>query len=291
MTIAEFLHDWLLLRSPELKPRTIDSYRDQIERIISPMIGEINAEELSVDDVRHLLASIIEAGHERTAEMVYTLLNCALAELDHNPMSKIRRPRHRQKHPTPWSDEQITRYVIACQTHPHGLALLLAICCGLRRGEICGLRWKSVDLVNQELDICNQRITLANGQTVDCDPKSESSVRRVPIPLELLPRLRREIGHPEAYVTCLTPSGLSQAHSTLVDRLGLPKIGLHGLRHSFATSSMRNNGDAKALQEILGHSSYAVTMNIYTHPDHAMKSKAIDKSVGIWYTVLHTHKT
>lgn len=291
MTIAEYLHDWLLLRSPELKPRTIDSYRDQIERIICPMIGEIDAEELSVDDVRHLLASIIEAGHERTAEMVYTLLHCAFTELDHNPMLKIRRPRHRQKHPTPWSDAQITQYVTACQSHQHGLALLLAICCGLRRGEICGLKWEAVDLKNMELDIHNQRVRLADGQLIDCDPKSDSSVRRVPIPSALLQRIKRDIGHPNAYITSLTPSGLSQAHAALVDRLGLPHIGLHGLRHSFATSSMRHNNDAKALQEILGHSSYAVTMNIYTHPDHDTKTQAIDKAVNVWYTVLHTSRT
>ena len=290
-TIAEFLTDWLTLRSPELKPRTVDSYRDMIERIIVPMIGSTNAEELTADAVRHLLASIVAEGHERTAEMVYTLLNCAFAELDHNPMSKIRRPKHRQKHPSPWSDEQITCYVAACQAHPHGLALCLAVCCGLRRGEICGLRWKDVDWDAQELDICNQRVTLANGQTVDCAPKSDSSFRRVPVPSELLPRFKREKGHPEAYVCCLTPSGLSQAHSKLVRRLGLPKLGIHGLRHSFATSSMRNNGDARALQAVLGHSSYAVTMNIYTHPDHAMKSRAIDSACAVWYTVLHRVST
>ncbi|MGX8705505.1 MAG: tyrosine-type recombinase/integrase [bacterium] len=284
--MSTYLRDWLTLKSPDLKPRTIDSY-DQLIRRISAEVGELDISELSNNDVRHLLAVIVAEGHNRTAEAVFVLLRCALKDVNPQIMAKVKRPKNHQKHPVPWKEEYVVRYIAACQSHKHGLALQLALTCGLRRGEICGLRWKDVDLVNMELHIVNQRVTLSNGQTIDCAPKSACSIRDVPIPIVLLPTLKRALGHPEAYVTPLTPSGLSQAHAALVANLGLPHIGLHGLRHTFATSSVKAGGDIRSLQEIMGHSSYSVTMDIYTHPDHDMKSRTVDKATTSWYNVLH----
>lgn len=293
MTLSTYLADWLVIhaQADELKSRTIDSYRDLITRLISPSLGSMELETITPDDLRHLLAGIIEAGHERTAELVYVLLHAALADRLPGALLGVRRPKHRQTSPKPWSDGQIACYIAACEAHPHGLSFCLAIMVGLRRGEICGLRWRDVDLATREFHIINQRVRLASGELVDCSPKSLSSVRDIPIPSELLPRLRAERGHPDAYICRLTPSGLSHAHAALTKRLGLPHIGLHGLRHSFATASARHIGDIRSLQSILGHSSYAVTANIYLHPDHSMMLRAIDGPVSSWYNVLHPHCT
>ena len=286
MTLNRYLHDWLSIHCVDLKPRTRDSYADLIDRLICPAIGSIDVDQLTADEVRHLLASIIDQGHSRTAEMVYVLLRCALAESDNQVMAKVKRPKHRQKHCVPWTDEQAMIYIRACAEHPHGLAFLLALCCGLRRGEICGLRWRCVDFERNELHIIAQRVRLADGQIVDIEPKSQASTRDIPIPAPLLPALRRARGLPDGLVCSLTPSSLSHAHTALVARLGLPPIGLHGLRHTFATSTVKHGGDIRALQDILGHSSYAVTLQIYTHPDHEMKATTIDASTTAWYNGL-----
>jgi len=287
VTLATYLSDWLTIHSTaqEIKARTIDSYADMINRLISPALGSMPLEALTPDDIRHLLAGIIEAGHERTAELVYVLLHAALSDRLPLALQGIKRPHHRQSSPKPWTDEQIVKYIGACKQHKHGLAFSLAITLGMRRGEICGLRWRDVDWSYQEIHICNQRVRLASGALVDCSPKSESSVRTIPIPAALLPRLRAERGFPDAYVCQITPSGLSHAHAKLVKQLELPHIGLHGLRHSFATSSAKHCSDIRSLQAILGHSSYAVTANIYLHPDHEMLSRAIDTPVNRWYNV------
>ncbi len=287
MTLATYLSDWLILHSTEKgnKARTVDSYTDMIDRLITPALGTVPMEQLTPDDIRHLLAGIVEAGHERTAELVYVLLRAALSERLPSCLVGVKRPNHRQSSPKPWTDEQCKRYIAACQEHPHGLAFSLALMIGMRRGEICGLRWRDILWDYQEIHICNQRVRLASGALVDCEPKSKSSTRTVPIPAALMPRLRAERGHPDAYVCRITPSGLSHAHAKLVARMDLPHIGLHGLRHTFATASAKHCGDIRSLQDILGHSSYAVTANIYLHPDHDMKSRAIDAPCNIWYNV------
>ena len=285
MTVKTWLLDWLSLRRAEVKPRTLESYDDLITRYVIPAIGAIDIAALSPNDLRHLLATIVAKGYTRTAELVYVMLKCAFQELDFNPMNKVKRPKHHQARPLPWSDEQIRLYLSACSVHRHGLALSLALRLGLRRGEICGLRWQDIDFAAGILHVCNQRQRMANGMIVDCPPKSESSVRDIPLPADLIASLRKARGLPSAYLCALTPSGLNSAHRKLVENLGLPSIPLHGLRHSMASASLRHGGEMRALQDILGHSSYTTTANIYTHPDTALKLAALDAAAFACYTV------
>lgn len=286
MTVATWLDDWLALRSLELRPRTIEQYQDLIDRYIVPQIGAVEVSALVPDTIRHLLATIAASGHSRTAELVYVLLRAACRDLDGlDPMRTVRRPAHRQRSPDPWDDQQAASYLAALSDHPHGLALSLAILLGLRRGEVCGLRWGDVDIAAEVIHVRNQRLRLATGEIIDCPPKSAASVRDLPIPAPLLASLRAARGLPTAYVCPLTPSGLDTAHRKLVRRLGLPHIPLHGLRHTMATACIRHGGDMRALQSVLGHSSYTVTANRYTHPDRLMLRAAIDHGPAMCYTV------
>lgn len=282
MQTYAYISDWLILRSAELRPRTLESYQDLLSRYIVPSIGSIDLAQLLPDDIRHMLAQIAGSGKTRTAELVYVMLRAAFADLDHNPMLRIRRPAHVQRSPDAWSDDQIRQYLAALDVHRHGLALSLGLVMGLRRGEICGLRWSDIDFANGTLSVSNQRQRLASGDIVDCPPKSVTSVRVLPIPDGLLSRLRRD-RHLGGYVCGLTPSGLDAAHRALVRRLDLPHIPLHGLRHSMATACIRHGGDMRSLQSLLGHASYATTANRYTHPDRDMLRKAIDLSAASCY--------
>lgn len=288
MLVSVWFADWLILHAAEkqLKPRTVESYKDLIDRYVVPLIGSIEIGALSPLDIRHMLAAVIAQGKGRTAELLYTMLKCAFSELDSNPMLKVKRPKHVQKSPDPWNDAEMAIYTDALQNHKHGLALSLAIILGLRRGEICGLRWKDIDFEAQELHVVNQRVTLANGETIDCSPKSAASDRRIPLPPLLLSVLQARRGLPECYLCSLSPSGLDQAHRALVERLGLRYIPLHGLRHSMATSCIRHGGQMRGLQSILGHSTYAVTANKYTHVDHSILLSAVDAAAKPCYTVL-----
>lgn len=282
MNVSSWLNDWLLLRSGELRPRTLESYRDLLDRYVLPSIGSIEIDALSPADVRHLLAAVIGSGKTRTAELIYVMLKSALADLDPNPMLRVKRPAHVQKSPEAWSDDDIRQYLAALDHHRHGLALSLGIVLGLRRGEICGLRWSDIDFSEAVLHVRNQRQRLASGEIVDCPPKSATSVRSIPIPANLLLQLRsrRQIG---GYVCSISPSGLDAAHRALVRSLQLPYIPLHGLRHSMATACIRHGGDMRCLQSLLGHASYSTTANRYTHPDRDMLRRAIDLSIPACY--------
>lgn len=280
--LNEYLNDWLVLRSGDLRDRTIESYRSLIRLHISPVIGAVPVDQLSKFHIRPFLAGIVGKGLTRTAELCYVLLKAALSDLEPSPMKGVPRPMHVQTSPEPWSDEQISSYMNALADHPHGLALSLGLVLGLRRGEICGLRWSDVSWETAEIHVCNQRMRLDSGKIIDAPPKSRASFRHIPVPPPLMSRLRR-CRQLTGYIDGITPSGLDAAHRALVSRLGLPYIPLHGLRHSMATACIRHGGEMRALQSVLGHSDYSVTANIYTHPDCKMRRAAIDAAASSWY--------
>lgn len=282
-TVNEWLGDWLTLRSGGLRPRTIESYQSNIRLHISPIIGHIPVDQLTAMDIRPCLSRIVAEGHTRVAELCFVILSAALADLPSQPMKGVPRPAHIQRTPEAWTDDQIEAYSAALVDHPHGLALTLGIALGLRRGEICGLRWQDVSWETSEINVTNQRMRLDSGQIVDALPKSRTSVRPVPIPPWLMSRLK-QCRQLSGYIDSITPSGLNKAHRVLVARLGLPYIPLHGLRHSMATSCIRHGGDMRSLQLVLGHAKYSTTADRYTHPDRQMLRTAIDKATTPCYT-------
>ena len=284
MDVNEWVNSWLLLRAGGLRARTVESYKSLIRLYVAPAIGDTPVDQLAAGQIRAMLAQICAAGHSRTAELTFVMLKAAFADLEPSPMRGVPRPVHVQHMPEPWSDDQMATYMAALSDHPHGLALSLGLVLGLRRGEICGLRWQDVSWETDEILVCNQRMRLDSGQVIDAPPKSRSSVRPIPVPAPLMARLRHE-RQLSGYIDHITPSGLDTAHRALVARLGLPPIPLHGLRHSMATACIRHGGEMKALQVVLGHSNYAVTADRYTHPDAAMRRAAVDAAACSWYTV------
>ena len=285
MTIKQWLTDWLTLRAPALKPRTVESYADLIARYVAPAIGEIPLEDLRAPEIAHMLAAISAAGKTRTAEMVFVMLRAAFRDLEPSPMQRVPRPAHVQQSPAAWTDDQIVTYLRALEGHRQQLPLTLGLMLGLRRGEICGLRWEAIDFTHNLIHVVNQRQRLATGEIVDCSPKSRSSIRTLPIPSALLPllRARRQLS---GYLCTITPSGLDAAHRRLVGRLELPYIPLHGLRHTMATSCIRHGGEMRSLQNVLGHASYTTTANRYTHPDASMLLRALEISASPCYNVI-----
>lgn len=268
-----YLAAWLESCS-DLHPRTIDHYASLCRLYILPAIGDMEISLVRPEHVRAILHSILDAGHERTAEAVYVALKAATHGQDLHLMDGVRRPRHHQTSPEAWSDADMRKYALAIQGHKHEIALSLALYMGMRRGEICGLRWQDVDFSTGTVHICNQRQRLDSGQVVDCPPKSLSSDRVLPLPDRLL-ALMSAVQKPAGYLVNLLPSSLDHVHRQLVLSLGLPYIPLHGLRHSMATSCVRHGGDLPSLQRVLGHASFSVTVNRYTHPDRKMLESAL----------------
>ena len=270
MTLGEYLARWLQLRSQSLAPRTIDSYRRLIGKCA--VIHHIDIEQLTVWDVDLPIQAELSAGNGRTAEQVFVLLRTALgdAERIHSihscPVDKLLRPRLRHAPHVVWTPEESRAFYAEAIKSKYALELLLPLLCGLRRGEVLGLMWEDVDMHEDLIHIRRQLVQLDDGTQLITPPKSEAGCRVVPIPavLRQLLAARRSLG---GYVCRISASGLRKALKRVSECAGVPYIGLHGLRHTFATNAVRAGGDMRSLQVVLGHASYTTTATVYTHPD------------------------
>ena len=260
MEVSQWLSCWVSLRASGLAPRTLESYRDLIARYIAPAFGSVALEDLSPAAIQSLLAEICDLGHSRTAQLCYVLLHAALAAaarqglLAHNPLDLVMRPRHTRSDARYWSADEMRAFALYCGAARWGHAWLLAMLCGLRRGELAGLRWSDVDLTAGVLHIRNQRQRITGRGVIDCPPKSAAGRRDIPLPADLgrlLTLVKRRqaaqaavCGFSAVYVVSYTdnrpidPHALNAALSRDLAAASLTPINLHGLRHSMATAAV-----------------------------------------------------
>lgn len=280
-SVAEYLQDWLDVRSPSLAPSTIDGYSRSIRNHITPAIGGLPLSAVTPADVLKCLAPLCSAGHTRQAQLVRVLLRCALGDaaamglIAHNPVDVVKAPKHQKQSITYWPPEIIHRFITVQRFSPLYHVWLLALLCGLRRGELLGLRWSDVDLSRAQIHIKNQRMTIA-GATINKAPKSAAGRRTLPLPPQVVDALRRaRRGSGSLYVCELSPQQLRQALFRACDAADVPRIHIHGLRHSMATAALEAGVDVKVLQTLLGHSHYSVTADTYLHPSESIRSAAL----------------
>ncbi len=169
------------------------------------------------------------------------------------------------------------------------IGILLALCCGLRIGEVCALRWENVDLVRRVINISvtTGRIYNCESMETECytsSPKTKNSNREIPISPILLEALRKvkkqQPGHEfvvgDGY-KAKEPRTYRDTFNRMLKRLNIPPIVFHGLRHTFATRCIESQCDYKTVSVILGHANIATTLNLYVHPNLDQKKRCIDK--------------
>ncbi|MBS6935589.1 MAG: site-specific integrase [Clostridium sp.] len=176
---------------------------------------------------------------------------------------------------------------------------MLAAFLGLRREEICGLQWKNVDFEKSTLTI-NQAITMAGSQRIEKSTKSFSSVRELYIPESVMACLKREKEYqeklkeqagiePEDDLVVVMANGkryrpnyISELFTKFIKEHDLPKITLHGLRHTFATIANSLGRQLYDISKAMGHSNTSVTSGVYTHlldPNHKEMIEEMDKAI------------
>lgn len=189
------------------------------------------------------------------------------------------------------SKEKIKVLLHAAYLNPWYLEMLLALFCGLRKGEIMGLKFSDFDFEKRTVRISRQLVAnpkLKDGYHVEeygvteRDPKTENSFRILRVPkavMEEVERRRQKIETEKAWrkdfyedhgYVCCRPDG--KPHSTsafnlaltkLCERNGLPKITVHGLRHMFATILIERGVPLVKISGLLGHSSIHTTYEYY----------------------------
>ena len=184
-------------------------------------------------------------------------------------------------------------------TVPRELAYLIGITMGLRRGEICGLSWGDIDFERGIVDVSHSFDGLGHLK----ETKTKAGMRLLPLPEVTRDALlaqkeaqaaqfartnqwrKPEEGYLEQtedtpviathYGERVTPGSLSRWWSLDRARFGLDGWSFHELRHSYLTLLALNGVHPKVMQELAGHYSSQITMDIYTHVNMDAKKEAV----------------
>lgn len=296
LTLGEWLEHWLEnVVSVNLEYTTYYCYRSIVKNHVQPAIGPIRLQDLTPFQVQQYYTEMTKEKElsPNTVHKHHILLHTALklafrqGILAFNPIDRVEPPKTRPAQRDYYSPQQLRRLIQAADGTNVELIVKLAGYLGLRRGEICGLRWEDVDLRKKILSVRRTRTT-AGERVVEKAPKSGNSIRRLSIGalddlMELLQGMkgRRGKGGEKGYV--LTQSDGSPWHPNLVTRTlsefvkrkNLPPITVHGLRHTFASVANSAHIPLPDISRALGHRDVVVTGRIYTHIFDQTHSEAV----------------
>lgn len=233
--------------------------------------------EKTVADILALLKNIL-----RYAEENYQLSICDISNLTVKQTKKEIRVFSRRE------EEKLCCYLYK-ERNLRNVGILLCLFTGIRIGELCALRWEDISMVESTIHIHRtmQRVQTSKdsaGKTkiIITSPKSDCSVRTIPIPKDLVEILENCQCSSGYFLTgentvFIEPRSMQNHFKRVLKNCSLEDVNFHTLRHTFATRCVELGIDVKSLSEILGHSSVTITMNRYVHPSMEMKRESIER--------------
>lgn len=298
-TVLEICNAYLdnQLAKGEIEKSTYSTQKNNIARYAAPYIGDILFTELDRVAIEKWIADMYKKGlSQNTIHGAFMNVNkvykyFAMAGLiSHNPLEYVKTPKKGDVKVT-YLDKPQLEHMLDCLTENYEegdafrTAVMIATFGGLRRGEICGLRWYDVDFDGNMISVSSAIgvYTDENGQTsYTKNPKNKSSIRKFPMPQ----RLREELEYRYEYVekaygtvgntwfVCgdtihyLPPTTFTRKFESFADKYGVydyfnKRATLHCLRHNLATIGVKSNVDIASLAQMMGHKSKAMTLDTY----------------------------
>jgi len=293
MTVADWFDRWLELQK-RIKRSSYTTYSSVINKHIKKKIGKVRLKMLSEEQVQKFIDELLNELAPKSVRSVFSILKLGLNEAyDKNFVSdvcrKIKPPKVKHKEVKVFTkqEQKQVEYYIDNSKNPNDIGILLCFYTGIRIGELCALTWENIDLKRGTIFINNTLYRVKSDKPNKktelkiSTPKSESSIREIPLPKFLITRLE-SINMKNGFLInrkgkFIEPNVYSRRYRKILSELDIPYRKYHATRHTFATRALEIGMDVKTLSEILGHSSPTVTLNLYAHslPEH--KRKEMDR--------------
>ena len=281
MTLGEWLDRWINeYMIFTIRESTLDSYKAMIKNQIKPYLGDRPLSALTTQELQKFYNTVKKKGRVKPEKLHGTELADSMVRgihmMLHEALDMAVRLRLIVKNPTVGTtipknnyppkqilnDEQLDRFMKRIRQDERWYDFFYTeLTTGLRRGEICGLKWEDFDAENGKLKVRRSVAKRKGGGLNIGETKTETGTRTIVLP----------------------PSTAYHRLKTLLKQAELPLIRFHDLRHTFATLALENGMDVKTLSAMLGHVSAATTLDIYTHITDDMQRTAaanIDRGIG-----------
>lgn len=295
-TFQELSESWCETKRPLVKHSTMCAYLLTLKTHLLPRFGERTS--IAESDVQRFVIEKLSCGFAKKTvrDMVAVLKSIVKYGGKHKlfPFEdwEIEYPKNAETNRLPIltlkHQRILMRYLIEKPTSQN-IGVLLALCTGMRIGEVCALQWQNVDF-RQRVIIVKVTVSrvynceLKSTEMIHSSPKTKNSYREIPISNQLfqcLKTVKKTSVSPyvvgSASVHSKEPRSYRDYFSRLLKRLGIPQIVFHGRRHTFATRCIESGCDYKTISAILGHSNVATTLNLYVHPNYNQKRRCVER--------------
>ena len=295
-TMSDWMDFWLnVIEKPYIKETTYQLYKRNINKHLRPILGCIALNKLHKEEIQQTVDFLKEKLSSNTlhgvCRQLKSLLNHAVKNhlLVRSPYEDIRLPKFRKRSPRVLTVEE-QRKLEKEVKNGKNLEYLFCLYTGVRLGELCALRYCDIDITRGVLCISHsvKRIYFEAESTtqlvIGC-PKTESSVREIPLPNFLIQLLQERMKQSCALgsdfifqntMGCAAePRTVQSKFARLTKKLGIRDAHMHTLRHTFAMRCLERGMGYKALSEILGHSSSKVTIEHYDNCTWESKARVM----------------
>ena len=292
LDLSHWLEYWMdTIVRPNRAETTVYAYQKIIDNHIDPALGTVPLKRLTPKMVQEYYTETQRANglSSNTMRRHHDLLSSALRSavrqdvIPASPMERVEPPRVRTAESYFYNNQELKLLYQKIEGNILELAVKLAGSLGMRREEICGLKWENVDL-QRHLVLIREARTAYGATIVQKETKNRASVRTLYLPDEVYLLLEQEQAR-QQQERCLqsptynptdhvildakgvpySPNALSLAFTRFVKKNDLPRLTFHGLRHTFATIASCQGASLFDIGKALGHSTPATTGRIYTH--------------------------
>ena len=292
LDLSHWLEYWMdSIVRPNRAETTVYAYQKIIDNHIDPALGTVPLKKLTPKMVQEYYTETQRANglSSNTMRRHHDLLSSALRSavrqdvIPASPMERVEPPRVRTTESYFYNNQELKLLYQKIEGNILELAVKLAGSLGMRREEICGLKWENVDL-QRHLVLIREARTAYGATIVQKETKNRASVRTLYLPDEVYLLLEQEQAR-QQQERCLqsptynptdhvildakgvpySPNALSLAFTRFVKKNDLPRLTFHGLRHTFATIASCQGASLFDIGKALGHSTPATTGRIYTH--------------------------
>jgi integrase len=302
-TVEQYLSYWLEATKGTVRDSTYHMYRMAIAKVLASNLARLKLTSLTPLHIQKLYADLQQTLSAKRVNGIHAVLRRAINRavawdmLVKSPIAaeKVTPPLAPRVHRKTYDGAMVRDLIRALVDEPLGCLYYLAIATGMRRGELCGLRWGDVDLERNVITVVQSATPTKGKRATMTDVKTDGSRRTVTLPPDArgwLQRHRNTQEGSEARPGALTgkvcllfvdhkaqpvvPGGVSQKWKLLLARLDMPHIRLHDLRHTHATLLLEAGVKPKTIADRLGHSSIVITQDLYAHVTDAMRDDATD---------------
>lgn len=315
LTLEQWYYTWLFdYRKKDLKPKSFEKYEGIYRNYIKDTsIGKIKLKDLRATHLQQYYNKLLDIDKKAisTIKGLNARLKPCLTEaekqgyIQKNYCKMVTLPKENKvKEIKVLTPEQQQSFIAAINGHELEMLFLVALSTGLRLGEILGLKWCDIDFNSGNLTVNRtlQRVTEISrdgnreSKVIEQLPKTKNSIRTVPIPKNILSKLKDhkleqsknrlklgELYFNNDYVFCnnlgypIDDKRPARNLKSILTKINIDPIKFHGLRHTYATRLFEANVPPKTVQVLMGHYDISITMDIYTHVMEDTKLEAVDK--------------